>query len=226
MTTYKLLIDNREQNKRIAAIKDRFTKTTISTEVSVLPVGDYIGMGDENILFSVEWKSFDDLVSSIRNGHLSSQLIDMEQFNYPYLFVIGNYWTWKKKHANMAGSFSYNSYVGYIVSATARHKTKIIIFESDREAIDALIHLFKIYSGCESDMSCKMPERVRRTGDKQSDMFLMLPGVGPKKFNIWKNKVTYLNFLKICQMDDAGKVFINEYNIKVPESVIDYCRGL
>lgn len=223
---YKLLIDNREHNKRISNIQDRLTKTTILNEVTVVPVGDYIGMCDENILFSIEWKSFDDLVSSIRNGHLSSQLIDMEQFNCPYLFVIGNYWTWKKKHSHMTGSFSYSNYIGYLVSATARHKTKIIVFENDAEAIDAIVHLFKIYSGCEADASCKMPERVRRTGDKQSDMFLMLPGVGPKKYNAWKDKITYLTFLRVCQMDNAAKVFMNEYNIKVPNSVIDYCKGL
>ena len=57
-------------------------------------------------------------------------------------------------------------------------------------------------------------------------MFLMLPGVGPKKYNAWKDKITYLTFLRVCQMDSAGKVFINEYNIKVPESVIDYCKGV
>ena len=81
--TITLLMDKRECQKRVAAIKSKLKATTIQTEDATLEVCDYIVKNDDTILFGIEWKTYDDFISSMKNNHLTSQLVDMEGMEHP-----------------------------------------------------------------------------------------------------------------------------------------------
>ena len=99
-----LRIDNRENPARVKHVVSSFNETAISTEITQLDVCDYVGVDKDKILFGIEYKTYDDFTSSIANGHLVSQLNDMEGMEHPFLFVVGSYakWITKPVRANLS----------------------------------------------------------------------------------------------------------------------------
>lgn len=227
--TITLLIDKRECPKRVSNIKSKLKATTIETEDATLDVCDYIAKKDDTILFGIEWKTYDDFVSSMKNNHLTSQLIDMEGMEHSYLFIVGNYWSWKKTINYKTNiNVTREQIAGYLTSMAGRYKTKVIHYETTIEAIAGIIHLAKIHTedGIEHTQ-IKLPERVTRSGNPNMDMYLALPGVGLAKCKAYSHKIKFSDFVNTCKYDsEARTTFTNKYAISVPQKVIDYCREL
>lgn len=224
-----LLIDKRECPKRVSSIKSKLKATSITTEDTTLDVCDYLMRDGETILFGVEWKTYDDFISSMKNNHLTSQLIDMEGMEHSYLFIVGNFWNWKKTINYKTNiNVTREQIAGYLTSIGARYKTRVIHYESTSEAIAGLIHLAKIHteSGVEHTQ-VKLPERVTRSGNPNVDMYLALPGVGLAKCKTYSQRLKFSDFVNTCKYDsEARKTFNNKYSISVPQKLIDYCREL
>lgn len=227
--TITLLMDKRECQKRVAAIKSRFKETVVKTEDTTLDVCDYIVKNDDVILFGIEWKTYDDFVSSMKNNHLTSQLVDMEGMEHPYLFIVGNYWSWKKTINYKTNiNVTREQIAGFLTSIAGRYKTKVIHYESTKEAIEGILHLAKIHTeeGVQHTQ-IKLPERVTRSGNPNIDMYLALPGIGLAKCKAYSNKIKFSDFVNTCKYDsEARTTFNNKYAISVPQKVIDYCREL
>ncbi|MBR3213921.1 MAG: hypothetical protein IKF79_05335 [Methanosphaera sp.] len=83
--TLSVTIDSREQN-RIQSATRYFEEQGLNVTVEELPIGDYIFTdGKEEVVF--EMKLISDFVSSIQNGRVFNQSINMTE-NYDYSFVM------------------------------------------------------------------------------------------------------------------------------------------
>ena len=94
----KIIIDQRESQKRIDNAIEMFESKLVDSEIGVIEVGDYLLVNDEDqVIGAIEYKTYDDFVTSMLNGHLESQLKDMDKYNNPFLFVVGTYGMWRKR---------------------------------------------------------------------------------------------------------------------------------
>lgn len=81
----KLCIDNRESNSRIDSARQYFTDL-YDIEVGSYPVGDFIF--DNKVCF--EYKTANDIISSIIDGRVFRQVERMKQYPFSYVVVVGN----------------------------------------------------------------------------------------------------------------------------------------
>lgn len=220
----RIVIDNRESGKRIGHACDVFDGALIDNSVETIDVGDYLLYNDnDEVIGAIEYKTYGDFVSSILNGHLESQLVDMDNYTYPYLFVVGTYGAWKKATRN-AIRLNKRSIEGFKVKVLCAHKTKLIQFDSESEALDAMTMILNRSKSLDGDI--KLPERKKSTGDPQLDMYLSVPAIGKVKAQLYASKMSFYEFLTVCKSDDAKELFKNTYEIPVQKAVISYCRGL
>lgn len=80
----KLVIDNREDTKRINSATRFFSTYSVST--SQLPIGDYLFA--DKVVF--EYKTPSDMVNSIIDGRIFRQAHNMEQYPFHYVIIVGN----------------------------------------------------------------------------------------------------------------------------------------
>ena len=78
----KVQIDNREQ-ARVQSATDYYTKQGLDVEVTELEIGDYIF--NDKVAF--EFKTIPDFITSIQDGRVFNQAINMSE-NYDYAFVM------------------------------------------------------------------------------------------------------------------------------------------
>lgn len=220
----KVIIDQRESKKRISNVRDTLDSELIESEVATISVGDYLLINnDGGVIGAIEYKTYGDFVSSIINGHLESQLNDMDKYNSPYLFVVGSYGYWKKSTRGNI-NISKKSIEGFKVKVLCSHKTKLIQFDSEKEAIEAMVMILNRDKNKQADFV--MPERHKSTGNPQLDMYLSIPNVGRVKAQTYSNVLPFYMFLTICKQESARIVFKKVYNLTVPDALIEYCRGL
>ena len=81
----KVYIDNREQ-KRIKSATQYYTEQGLEVEVKELEIGDYIFTDDHNSV-CFEYKEINDFITSINDGRVFNQAINMAE-NYDYHFVV------------------------------------------------------------------------------------------------------------------------------------------
>ena len=222
----QVVIDKREKDTRREFIKDRFsTFKDVAAVEDTIPVGDYLIKKDNGIMFAVEWKTYSDLVSSIMNGHIQSQLDDMDKYDRPYLFVTGTYKQWISKSKRYDIHVSKEQIMGFITSVAGRHKTKLIMYDSEGEAVDGMIKLISIHSGDATQDTIKMPERVKRTGDIHTDMMLCVPGLGVKKVKGLRDAgITFSLLMDMCKTSGGTGIKVN--NVTINASTVDYIARL
>ena len=82
----KLTIDAREQDRIKSATKYYADELKLEVEVKELPIGDYIFTdGNNQVVF--EYKEVNDFITSINDGRVFNQAINMAE-NYDYHFVV------------------------------------------------------------------------------------------------------------------------------------------
>ena len=81
----KVYIDNREQ-KRIKSATQYYTEQGLEVEVKELEIGDYIFTDDHNSV-CFEYKEINDFITSINDGRVFNQAINMAE-EYDYRFVV------------------------------------------------------------------------------------------------------------------------------------------
>lgn len=129
----KLQIDNRESNTRINSACQYFNEYNI--EVGSYPVGDYIF--DDKICF--EYKTANDIVSSIMDGRVFRQVERMKQYPFSFVIVVGNvadvinernsnYWNRK----NQIKQFTVRNYLGAL--ARLQIESKVIHVDNNNQA--------------------------------------------------------------------------------------------
>ena len=79
-----LKIDNRESNARISSACQFFENYNI--EVGSYPVGDFIF--EDKVVF--EYKTANDIISSIIDGRVFRQVEKMKQYPFSYVIIVGD----------------------------------------------------------------------------------------------------------------------------------------
>ena len=94
----KILVDNREDNRRIDSCVKFFTDKNYNRKileyinndtvlkVETLPVGDYVF--DDKVVF--EYKTSDDIIGSIIDGRVFKQALRMQEYPYHYIIIVGD----------------------------------------------------------------------------------------------------------------------------------------
>ena len=130
----KLVIDNREDNKRINSATRFFS--TYSVKTDQLPIGDYLF--DDKIVF--EYKTPSDMINSIMDGRIFKQAHNMEQYPFSFVIIVGNvadeinrrnepkYWN----KYNKIRTFTIKSYLGAL--ARLYTYTKVIHVDNNQQA--------------------------------------------------------------------------------------------
>ena len=138
----RLCIDNRESNTRIESACQFFTDYDI--EVSSYPVGDFIF--DDKICF--EYKTANDIISSIIDGRVFRQVEKMKQYPFSYVIVVGDvartinernasYWN-RKNHYKQ---FTVRNYLGAL--ARLQIESKVIHIDNNQQAWTIMDFLVK-----------------------------------------------------------------------------------
>lgn len=121
----KLQIDNREDNKRIESAR-QFFNDNYSIETDNYPVGDFIF--DGKVCF--EYKTADDIISSIIDGRVFRQAEKMKQYPFSYIIIVGdvagtinernaNYWN----RRNNVKQFTLRNYLGALARLNIESNT-------------------------------------------------------------------------------------------------------
>ena len=138
----KLQIDNRESNNRIHSACQFFTDYQI--EVGSFPVGDFIF--DDRVVF--EYKTANDIISSIIDGRVFRQVERMKQYPFNYVIVVGNvsatinerngnYWNRK----NQVKQFTVRNYLGAL--ARLQIESRVIHVDNNQQAWTIMDFLVK-----------------------------------------------------------------------------------
>lgn len=130
----KLNIDNRESNTRIHSAS-QFFQENYSIETGSYPVGDFIF--DNKVCF--EYKTANDIISSIIDGRVFRQVERMKQYPFSFVIVVGNvsktinernenYWNRK----NQVKQFTVRNYLGAL--ARLQIESKVIHVDNNQQA--------------------------------------------------------------------------------------------
>lgn len=104
-----LIVDSREPES-IARI---FEEKGVATKVTALSIGDFF---DEEKGVVFERKTIQDFITSITDGHLQKQLLQMNQFKHAFLMIVGAF----EDSFGQPGAFSLAQFCGAIASVTIR----------------------------------------------------------------------------------------------------------
>ena len=130
----KLCIDNRESNTRISSAC-QFFEDNYDIEVDSYPVGDFIF--DNKVCF--EYKTANDVISSIIDGRVFRQVEKMKQYPFSYVIIVGNvaqtinernanYWN----RRNQVKQFTVRNYLGAL--ARLQIESKVIHVDNNQQA--------------------------------------------------------------------------------------------
>ena len=130
----RLCIDNRESNSRIDSACQYFNDS-YDIEVGTYPVGDFIF--DNKVCF--EYKTANDIISSIIDGRVFRQVERMKQYPFSFVIVVGDvastinernasYWN-RKNHIKQ---FTVRNYLGAL--ARLQIESKVILVDNNQQA--------------------------------------------------------------------------------------------
>ena len=139
----KLCIDNRESNTRIDSAC-QFFNDSYDIEVGNYPVGDFIF--DNKFCF--EYKTANDVISSIIDGRVFRQVEKMKQYPFSYVIIVGNvaqtinernanYWN-RRNHVKQ---FTVRNYLGAL--ARLQIDSKVIHVDNNQQCWTIMDFLVK-----------------------------------------------------------------------------------
>ncbi len=191
-----LYIDINEKNMAKRVLKEA-EKRKIEAEIKRLTVGDYLW---DNYLV-IERKTVSDFVNSIRNGHLETQLLDMQQYEHAFLFISGDF---RSLYFKNVRNWTVNHTIGSLCSIAARYDVKILQFPNDSQLIKAI---FKIKEKVDKGKKMNAVIRHKKTLNKVNPnfaLFLAIPGIGEKRAELLTK--TYPNFYEFLNEFKNGKI--------------------
>jgi len=124
-----LILDTREPEK----IENYIKKLNIEYKKEALPIGDFV-CKEKDIV--IERKTIEDFAHSIRSGHLTKQLLQMqENFSRCYLLISGSL---KDSYFKGLSGWTVEHHVGSLCSIAVRYNIKILILDNDKQLISAV----------------------------------------------------------------------------------------
>jgi ERCC4-type nuclease len=191
-----LLIANNEPSNIIIRVKEIAVSKQEEANVTTVPVGDYVW---EEMGICIERKEIGDLLNSIRSGHLETQLLDMEQFDNPRLFIHGQFESvYGKVHSR---GWSPTHTVGALCSINERYPgIKVYQFSTLTDTLNAIFVIKeKIEKGDKAEGVLRHSKTMNVT-DPNFALFLTVPGFGEKRAK------------EACEKYGNFQNFIHEYS--------------
>ncbi len=158
----KIIIDNREKPSKVPSLLSNH----LEIEFKQLPVGDYI-VGNT----AIERKTSQDLISSIINKRIISQLIELKQYPNQLLIVEGSL---NLKDRN----FSPNALKGFLLSVALDFKIPIIFTSSPEETAD---YIRILSNKSKKEHSIRASKIFKSKKEQVQHILEGFPNVGPKK---------------------------------------------
>ncbi len=161
--------DIREQESGIAELLEELGCVVVKKQ---LEVGDYIP-GKE---IAIERKSISDFVSSIVDGRLSKQLINMaESYERPLIIVEGD------REKLFETNVHRNAIIGMLTSIALNYRVPILFTESKRETAQYIYVIAKREQEDKgSDVRLRIGRKGLTLGEQQRFVVESLPLIGPK----------------------------------------------
>ena len=228
MTILSIKIDNRENSKRITKLQSFCMSKGIPFEIVQLPVADYLIMRGDEIIAAFEFKTLNDLISSIKSGHMESQLNDMKEYQHPYLIVCGSLYEHIRSGKQKYNPFSSEQLAGFR-SKMALHKVRLVEADSEPQFFYEMFSIAdRIIEAQTGDTGfCQaLPERHSKSGDVKLDVMCALPGVGTKTAKKYLKSMSVSEFIKTCKNNDAREIMRASYNLSIPQKLIDEVKKL
>lgn len=136
------MVDDREKGSRVESALKFFNEEGFQTKKERLPVGDYLF--DKKLVF--EWKTPNDLVSSIMNKRLFKQIQRMRQYPFSYVIIVGNPFEYLKEQyyirkKTTLQEFTVKNLLGAI--ATIVEHDNLIMVDNEHQAFTIMSYLAK-----------------------------------------------------------------------------------
>lgn len=221
-------IDTREKEEHVKKLTRELDKNMISWTRSKLSVGDVAIYKDDALACIIEHKSYPDFIASIRNGHLESQLIDMDAAScLQFLFIDGTHQNWVRSPNFKYQTMTVEQINGYRIKSQRVHKARLIQFDTELQLCKGICLLCKQLKKVEV-VDVKMPERCITTGNPTLDVLLTIEGIGLKTAQkIIDSGLTFAYMYAVAhQLDpDVAKDLLKaEFNISIPTRSFEYLK--
>lgn len=192
-------IDHREDEKVFRI----FTRNKIPYEIKQLPVGDVVDMKKG---VCIERKEISDLIHSVRDGRLVSQLQNMEEnFPHNYLIIVGYYKNLFFRNIYITN----NQYCGILASISVRFNVKIITVENASQYVNLVS---KIIEKTNDGKEVTIVKRIKREENIEHTLLKCL-GFNIKQVQSYIVKHRFLDIFtldldKLSELKGFGKTTI------------------
>lgn len=216
-----LTIDIREKDAELVdLVATTAMENGYSVEHDTLTVGDFV-WHEKSIC--IEHKSTQDFLSSLTSGHLYSQLRDMSQYRYPYLFIEG---AWPYKMIIGHNRLTQKMVAGMICGVMF-HFPFVQVFHWQTQTMFAQAVISVRNRADEEGPSVDL---IKRTPSKTMvdnpnlAAFMSVPSIGKKKAE--RLLETYPNFSEFLSAFSADQSVFTKKGNTLPKRTLTYLREI
>lgn len=209
------MIDAREPKAIINGIQKEAKSRNIETEVKLLDCGDFVWV-EEGIC--IERKKHEDFAQSIKEGRIKHQLMRMQGYPHPYVFISGALediiiygnskpWLWALSSHDTAK-----------IGICMKYNVKVLQFVNDMKLIDAIFTVRdKFIDVNENGIGYALIKQIKKSDviNPNYVMYMSIPGIGKKSANdLMLNYPRFYDFI-----DRYAK---KELTIKLKKATIEF----
>lgn len=217
--------DSRKESAHQFFLNKGFKKEQIS--VKQLPIGDFLF--DKKVVF--EYKTANDLISSIIDSRVFRQSKRMQQYPYHFIIVVGNvfdeirdrysnyenplYWKYRKGKTK---PFTINNYIGAL--ATLFENDKVIHVENESQAFTIMKYLSQNILTKDSEAKA-VDKPVCKMTDSVSTFLACIDGISIKKALLIKNSLKLESLRDLLELDYDKLVSIKGIGSKTATKILE-----
>lgn len=221
-----LEIDNREKESRRESAYQFFVED-YDVSVVQLPVGDFLF--DKKVVF--EYKTANDMISSIMDGRIFRQSKRMQQYPFHYVIVVGNvfdeihnrynspenplYW---KYRTGKVKPFTVKNYIGAL--ATLYEHDKVIYVENEHQAFTLMGYLSRNILERNPDLK-GIDKPVCKMTDSVSTFLACIDGISIKKAVLIRDALSLKNLRDLLNVTRQDLVSIKGIGSKTASVIME-----
>lgn len=221
-----LEIDNREKESRREAAYQFFI-SNYDVSVVQLPIGDFLF--DKKIVF--EYKTANDMISSIIDGRIFRQSKRMQQYAHHFIIVVGNVFQeihnrydspenpfYAKYRYKKMKPFTINNYIGAL--ATLYEHDKVIHVENEHQAFTLMGYLSRNIIERNPDLKA-IDKPVCKMTDSVSTFLACIDGISIKKAVLIRDALGLKNLRDLLSINHDDLVSIKGIGSKTAAVIME-----
>lgn len=220
-------IDVRESDRRKESAYQFFTEKGYDVSVRQLPIGDFVF--DRKVVF--EYKTANDMISSIIDKRIFKQSQRMQQYPYHFIVIVGNVFDeihdrysnyenpfYMKYRNNKMKPFTVNNYIGAL--ATLYETDKVIHLENESQAF--LIMHYLARNILEKDTEAKSIDRpICKMTDAVGTFLICIDGISVKKALLIKDHLKLNTLRDLLELDYEKLVSVKGIGAKTAKKIME-----